>query len=309
MQGPEPRRRLPALPKRLLGGRKAVTVAAGFRFAEGVLICADSEMTHGAELKTRGTKIFPYSFKAYGNRAVFTFSGDVLLSKQCIQKIARALASASSKTSLSAMHDTLAKQVYDFHQKYIFKHPNFQYGTGPTVNLIAGMWSADGGQLGLFESSEHAVIEVSDQDAMAITGTGGNFATYVARPLIPHSLMKLTDLITVAVYALKEAKDNVPGCGQGSELITLTKDGEIGNKGWLHSSQVESFADSFGMGVRHLFIETCDLDTPEEQVKLRFDSLWHVILATRKYLTREREKGEGFAALVNTVLKKKTTEL
>ena len=283
-----------------------MTVAAGFRFAEGLLICADTEITLGAELKTRATKIFPYRFKASGNRAVFTFSGDVILSKQCIQKIARAL--ASSGKSLWAMQDVLAEQVYDFHQKYIFKHPNYQYGTGPTVNLIAGMWSADG-QLGLFESSEHAVVKVSDQDAMAITGTGGNFASYVARPLVPHGLMKMTDLMTVAVYALKEAKDNVPGCGQGSELITIMKDGEIGNKGWLHSSHVESFADAFGVGVRHLFIETCDLDTPEEQVKRRFDSLWSVILDTRKYLTREREKGEGFEALVNTVLKKKTTDL
>ena len=127
-----------------------MTVAAGFRFADGLLICADLEMTHGAELKTRGTKIYPYSFKASGNKAVFTFSGDVLLSKQCIQKIARALASASSKKSLSAMQDILADQVYEFHQKYIFKHPNYQYGTGPTVNLIAGMWPANSGQLGLF---------------------------------------------------------------------------------------------------------------------------------------------------------------
>jgi len=114
-----------------------MTVAAGFRFAEGLLICADTEITLGAELKTRATKIFPYRFKASGNRAVFTFSGDVILSKQCIQKIARAL--ASSGKSLWAMRDILSEQVYDFHQKYIFKHPNYQYGTGPTVNLIAGM--------------------------------------------------------------------------------------------------------------------------------------------------------------------------
>ncbi len=285
----------------------AMTVAAGFRFADGLLICADLEMTHGAELKTRGTKIYPYSFKASGNKAVFTFSGDVILSKQCIQQIARAL--KSSGKSLLAMQTTLAEQVYEFHQKYIFKHPNYQYGTGPTVNLIIGMWSAEDSQLGLFQSSEHAVVEVSDQDAIAITGTGGSFASYVARPLVPHGLMKLTDLITVAVYALKEAKDNVPGCGQGSELITITKDGEIGTKGWLHSSQVEAFADAFGMGIKHLFIETCDLDTTEKQLKERFDCLWQVILGTRQYLAREKEKGEGFAKLVNTVLKRKTTEL
>src|SRR5688500_14489037 len=117
--------------KRLPGWR-SMTIAAGFRFSDGLLICADLEITHGSEFKARATKIFPYSFKASGNNAVFTFSGEVMLSRQCIRKIARALASASPKEkSLSAMEDTLAEEVYEFHQKYIFKHPHYQYGTGP----------------------------------------------------------------------------------------------------------------------------------------------------------------------------------
>jgi len=286
-----------------------MTIAAGFRFADGLLICADLEITHGSELKTRATKIFPYSFKASGNKAVFTFSGDVALSRQCIQKIARKLASATKEKSLSAMQDIAAEQVYEFHQKYIFKHPHYQYGTGPTVDLIAALWSAEGQRLGLFQSSEHALIELSESEIMAVTGAGGSFASYAARPLIPHASMKLTDVITAVVYALKEAKDNVPGCGKGSELIAIMKSGEIGNKGWLHSSHVEAFAESFEMGIKHLFVETCDLDTEEKQVKERFDALWLVIQSTRSYLSNERKNHGPFARLVDTVLGKKVTEL
>src|SRR5207244_2223004 len=106
---------------------------------------------------------------------------------------------------------------------------------------------------------------------------------------VPHEQMKMTDLITVAVYALKEAKDNAPGCGKSSELITMTDDGEIGSFGWLHSSHVESFAENFEMGIKHLFVETCDLDIPEAQVKERFDMLWAVIQATRDHLKREKD--------------------
>src|SRR5205085_12069077 len=111
----------------------------------------------------------------------------------------------------------LTDRLYDFHEKYIFKHPGYAYGTGPEVNLIIGTWSAGDKRLSLYESSEHALVEVSDITPFAFTGSGKEFATYVAKPLVPHDLMSLTDLVTIAVYSLKEAKDNVPGCGQGTE--------------------------------------------------------------------------------------------
>lgn len=288
----------------------ALTIAAGFRFAGGVLLCADSEMTHGTELKTRGSKIFPYSFKASGSKAVFTFSGDVPLSKMCIQKIAHKLASdAEDRRSLSMMYDSASEQLYEFHHKYVFKHPRYGYGDGPCVNLIIGMWSAQDQQLGLYQSSEEALIEVDDLDAMAITGSGSSFASYVARPLVPHGLMGIADLVTVGTYVLKEAKEHVPGCGKSSELITITAKGEIGNLGWLHSSEVEKVADGFTVGMQHLFLETCDLDTPEEQVRERFDGLWMVIEATRKALLRDREMRQGLVDLIDRMVQRKVKEI
>ena len=93
-----------------------MTVAAGFRFADGLLICADSRITYGTEFKSRGSKIFPYRFKASGNKAIFTFSGDVAHARMCIQKAGRALAdSPSDSWTLEMMHDTLAEQVHEFH--------------------------------------------------------------------------------------------------------------------------------------------------------------------------------------------------
>ena len=285
-----------------------MTIAAGIRFAKGILICADSEITYGTEYKGKGSKIWPYKFKKSGNKAIFTFSGTVALCKQCIQKIARELASAQP-SSLSDMEKTLSTKVDEFHQQYVFKHPHFGYESGPSMNLIAALWSAEEGKLGLFQSEGPNVFEVTDKEKMAITGSGGTFAQYIAGPLVPHDRMKLTDVITAAVYAIKEAKDNVPGCGKGSELIAITEDGHIGNAGYLHSSHVEDFAASFENGIKHLFVETCDLDTPEKQVKERLDGLWMVIQSTRNYLLREREKGGAFASLVDTIIGRKITEI
>src|SRR5579862_7664784 len=233
-------------PERQLRHRwTALTVAAGFRFADGLLLCADSEITHGAELKTRGSKIFPFNLKHSGNKCVFTFSGDVALSRLCIQKIARALADdPPGQRTLSKMFDTAVENLYQFHHKHIYKHPRYGYADAPSVNLIAGMWSATDRQIGLYQSSEEALFEIADIEAMAVTGVGGNFASYIARPLVTHGNMGLADLVTIAMYALREAKDNVPGCGKSTELITISNDGEIGNMGWLHSSDVEAVADA-----------------------------------------------------------------
>lgn len=287
-----------------------MTIAAGFRFSDGLLLCADSEITHGAELKTRGSKIFPYNLKESGSKAVFTFSGDVALSRLCIQKIVAALADdPPNRRSLPMMFDTAVEQIYLFHHKHIYKHPRYGYADGPSVNLIAGMWSATDGQLGLYQSSEEALFEVADLEAMAVTGTGSSFANYVARPLVPHGRMGLADLITVATFALREAKDNVPGCGKSTEMITISKAGEIGNMGWLHSSHVESFADAFQMGVKHLFVETCDLDTSEENLRIRFDMLWTIIQGAREHLKNERFRGEGFGKVVEMMIKHKTKDV
>lgn len=289
---------------------RALTIAAGFRFAGGVLLCADSEITHGTELKTRGSKIFPYSFKASGNKAVFTFSGDMALSKMCIQKIAHRLASdAEDRWSLPMMYDSASEQLYEFHHKYVFKHPRYGFGDALSVNLIMSMWSAKDGRLGLYQSTEEALVEIDDLDAMAVTGSGASFASYVARPLVPHGLMGVADLVTVGTYMLKEAKEHVPGCGKSSELITITAKGEIGNLGWLHASEVAKIADGFTLGMQHLFIETCDLDTPEERVKDRFNGLWMIIDSTRQALRRDREMQQGLVGLMDRMVQRKVKEI
>src|SRR5690242_15446901 len=60
---------------------KAVTIAAGFRFADGVLLCADTQITYEGIAKVSGTKILPFEFKRSGVKVVFTFSGDVSYAK------------------------------------------------------------------------------------------------------------------------------------------------------------------------------------------------------------------------------------
>ena len=44
-------------PKPIPPRRKPVTIAAGFKFNGGILLCADTEQTHGGVLKVSGSKL------------------------------------------------------------------------------------------------------------------------------------------------------------------------------------------------------------------------------------------------------------
>jgi hypothetical protein len=125
----------------------------------------------------------------------------------CIHAMARAVAALPpDKWGVGAVYDALRGELYKFHEQYIFKHPRYPYGDAPQVNLIVGTWCAEEKRLNLYESSEAALVEVSDIEQLAITGAGSAICRYIARPLIPGQYMALADVLTIAVYSLREPK-------------------------------------------------------------------------------------------------------
>jgi hypothetical protein len=277
-----------------------MTIIAGFRYGHGVLLCADSEYTYGSEMKFRGTKLFPYEFASNGgSKAIFGLSGSVPYAKMAIGDMARALADSPRKRmSLAGMYKTLREELAKFHRIYVHPHPFYGRGDGAEFSLIVGLWSVDGG-LGLYESSDAALNEISEPVPLAVAGSGATFARYVASPLVRHDKMSLMDVMIAATYAIKEAKDNVPGCGYGSELLSLTDAGEISNVGWIKSSEIEELTEGFDQAIRHLFLTTCDLDSTEKQMSQRFEGMWAVIQAVREHLKAENKKvGSAMAELI-----------
>ena len=81
---------IPKPPKPLrLPRRKALTIAAGFNFADGVMLCADTEMTVEGLAKYHEQKIFPIDFggKQSGPTAAFAITGLAGQAKRAIDGI------------------------------------------------------------------------------------------------------------------------------------------------------------------------------------------------------------------------------
>jgi 20S proteasome alpha/beta subunit len=287
-----PKPPLPPFPlkRRRLPERSRVTIAAGFSFSHGTLLCADTEITHGWELKSIGSKILPFHFASNGgSKVVFTFSGAVHYAKMAVQQCVRALAACDS-TSMGRQRivELIAEELHKFHVKHIYKHPLYMSSGGPDFNLIFAAWSQHEGA-GLYETSDEAVIEVTNQDMYALSGSGSVLAKYVVSLLVRHPFLKLEEITTTATHMLAEVKRRVPGCGGHSELLVLHENGDMSNVAGFDISHVISFGEHFHSSFWGLFLEACDPSTPDKQISERFDMFRDVIDAMREQRKKELE--------------------
>ena len=276
-----------------------MTIAAGFRFADGVLLCADTQLTYQGVAKVSGTKIFPFEFKRNGSRAVFTISGDVKYERGGITKCVRTIAKLDlSSVSREELENAISDSLNDYFQKLIYKHPYYRTMGGPDFNFVVGLWSPKDG-LGLYETTDAVITEVSDSDKFAITGVGETLGRYLGGPMMGHSGYSLTDISTISAHVLSEVKENVDGCGKGSEFIVLTKEGLFSSIGGYGTSHIEDVFAALHQSVTGMFLELCDLDKPgEEGVIERLDALRSLVISCRQQMLREKEKHRGLEHLM-----------
>lgn len=274
-----------------LAERNRVTIAAGFKFSGGTLLCADTEITHGWELKTVGSKILPVHFASNGgSKAAFTFSGTVAYAKMFIQQCIRNLAARDSASmGRQEIVETIAEQLHNFRAKHIYRHPLYVSSGAPEFDLIFAVWSPHEGS-GLYETADAAVVETTNKDMYALSGAGSVLAKYVVSMLVHHPFLKLHDITTTATYMLGEVKRWVPSCGGHSELLVLDEDGHMSNVAGFDISHVVAFGEEFHSSFWGLFLEACDPSTTDHDMAKRFDMFKIVIDAMRDQRKRDMEE-------------------
>lgn len=185
-----------------------MTMAAGFRCKDGVVLCADTEMTIPGWLKYPGSKI-----RRYGKikcRPVFTFAGDQHFCEMFMSKLVKRIlwAQVENGSTLAAIED-----------EALLVHRTFsgeQYEAESA--LIVSLWQGpEGGeQRDLFEVFQGVVNQVS----RSCQGTGVPVTQSMITELFsPDMSMKQAALL--ATYMLAEAKAYGYGVGKDSQIILL----------------------------------------------------------------------------------------
>jgi hypothetical protein len=282
MQGPEPRRRLPAFEKKRVSGRRdIVTIAVGFRCLEGAMLCADTK--HTGQMALYDPKLFHKKYPN-GARSIIAIVGNSSYACMGVRKCEAKLGGLSSPT-LDQMVDTIESVLLEIHVQHIHPHPDRSTVEGPDFWLLMALWSPVDG----LRTYSTAQTSVAPFPVYYCEGAGAYLGHYIIKPRYtdPHSHLAVA--VSVAFTALQRIKSYDPDCGGYSQFLTLSNEGQISPVGQHEISQGEAFTEGFHDYAEFLYERLCDLDLPGNEVNKQFESFKKLVLQVRTKHQRDRE--------------------
>jgi 20S proteasome alpha/beta subunit len=189
-------------------------MAAGFQCKNGVVICADTEMSIAGLIKYPESKIRVYG--SLGTKPVFTFAGDANFCGMCMEKFAYAI--RDTKTNkLSVLEASILNQARWFHENYL----NDEYEKEST--LIMSLWWPPAKKRLLYEISRGVVARIK---GVSSCGTGSAVTRGMISELFSTQL-STQEVALLAIYFLAEAKTYGDGVGKDSEIVILYNTGTV----------------------------------------------------------------------------------
>jgi 20S proteasome alpha/beta subunit len=252
----------PAIPKRLQK-RKPVTIAAGFKFKDGVLVCADTQYT-SPSIKLNKSKM---SSALIGSdkvslEVVFAMSGTDGHMQMAMETCEDAVGKCDIADSgfIYEARNQCADALANLYAKHFYPHKLYEYQGGPNASLIIGIYVTGEGTE-LLWTSESAVAFV---DKYQVVGSGADLARYAIDPLFMVD-MTLEETILLAVHALRVAKKGDPNCGGTSEFAVLLNSGLGTGIADLTIPQ-ESYSETFENIMRTLFFAGSDMEMAKHDI-------------------------------------------
>ena len=189
-----------------------MTLIAGFTCKDGVVMCADTELTMSGWMKYSGSKI--RSYNKLRCHPVFCFSGDERFCNTFISKLAIQISRAESadKPIVKAIED----EAFYIHKR--FKGEPYEEDSALILSLIFG--GKGKGRRRLCEISRGIVSPVEQ----SCLGSGALVTrAMIAELFSPELSMK--DVALLATYLLAEGKTYGYGVGQESQILLLSHAG------------------------------------------------------------------------------------
>lgn len=190
---------------------KAMTIAAGLLCSDGIVMCADTEVTAG-DGKYNRQKIFQHE-----NWLLVSGAGWSDYIKMAFDKFCEKLIRPENPVAARSAIEEILLEIYDNH---IFKYSAFQHPDGtPNLALIVGIRCLDG-KMALIKTRDSAAILSSHYEAV---GAGANVFEYWAKFFFDRK-RSMAVVGVFAMFILGEAKSAVPGCGGGTMVCFLPTD-------------------------------------------------------------------------------------
>jgi 20S proteasome alpha/beta subunit len=242
-----------------------MTIAAGFRVKDGILVCADTQYTGG--VKIHQPKVFRYEIGAGQDSCALAFAlaGHEVYGKMAIEDCAEEIEKcAASARSLRTVKGLLRKAVRSIALGYVDSRPDLSDRDVSRFELVIAAWLPRGGGLSLFRASGPGLILV---DNYYCAGSGAYLADYLVRSIFTRH-MSIESAVLMATQALAAAKSYDPSCGGDSEFVMLSSEGKLSEVATYNTRNSETFINAYESMVREFLFRIGDLQMSDRDFTL-----------------------------------------
>lgn len=193
--------------------RRAMTVAASFRFDGGILLCADTKIS--TYIKTNESKIFAseYSEGAFYS-AICVACNNFDLAKGAVRECEEALANVDiGIAAIASVRDQIQDVLTKFYHLHVLPRPADE----SDFELLIGILLNQRPQL-YYSSRTEVLNEVSSYRCI---GSGAYLANYLIGRCGPYDSLSRDEIGLMASYVLERVKDHDEAVGGEIEFFII----------------------------------------------------------------------------------------
>jgi 20S proteasome alpha/beta subunit len=240
-------------PKRL-PQRKALTIIAGFRCSEGIVLCADTQETSGSSKKDVPKLRFSERGILTDTPLAVAFCG-AGPGPFIDRMIDQAWEDVQVATTLDEACDEIKRSIEETYKRY---GSIFQDGQCPTADLIYGVKASGGSRL---FCANGPIVNEKDYYS---SGAGYYMADFLAKRMYSKNL-NLRQCAILAAFIIFQAKEHVDGCGGATHIGVLRDEGVSGLAEAENIKAITEMADSADISFGRMLLQAADLDLSSDE--------------------------------------------
>lgn len=259
---------------------EVVTIIAGFKGYDGVVICADTQETvSGYKRKVPKLRVEPSDRK---NSLAVAFCGaghGPFIDKVVSRAWNAAQSTASSLDQACAVIEESIKDTHDEFGKI------YQPGYLPEIELIYGVKMENESRL------FHAYGPTINEKEYYAAGAGSYMADFLAARMY-RTHLDVRQLVILAAYTLFQAKEYVDGCGGDSHIAVLKEDGLSGTVDSTHVEKLTELITTTDHLLSEQLLSSANLKTKKKEMKQNLKMALHLIETYREKTAKELKERE-----------------
>src|SRR6185437_587764 len=239
----------PRLPK-----VRAVTIALGFRCSDGIVLCADQQMTVQGWHKFRETKMYAIAgIEAPSYTVMLTYAGSPHAMKALHQKMASVTEQSyfDSVDSVKALLEGFLSEMQT---------------EAESTEFLFG-FCREGGSFGLLQTNACSVYQVNGYTNIGVGDS--SLVRFLSKLLVSNS-MKCFPAVFIGDYIIKQAKEFVDGCGGPTDIYILRGNGKFAPAGPRAIAKSSEAAEAIEHDIRSLLWLTANTEESE-----RIEAFWN----------------------------------